>query len=231
MGDLTYQSLMLIARTTSHGLTTIELGKELRQDQKMIFYYVKTLLEMKLVYVPFGSSLHLSSLVVSLTRRPFPLLHFFFLSFRSYPPSCLPRSLSRVKIAITAHGSHTSKLVHVRYISQSPEYLASVSNPSMTPVSPLATANQALPSTSTNDYASAAGGTLPRAVFNNVEIIQRRLLELLGRDPLGLGRMDTLERDLVRLSFLLPLRLLLLEQILTSALLHDRLKSGLCWQG
>jgi hypothetical protein len=56
MGDLTYQSLMLIARTTSYGLTTIELGKELRQDQKMIFYYVKTLLEMKLVSVSLTSS-------------------------------------------------------------------------------------------------------------------------------------------------------------------------------
>jgi hypothetical protein len=111
----------------------------------------------------------------------------FILSFRSIS----------VKIAITAHGSHTSKLVHVRYISQSPEYLASVSNPSVTPLSPVASTHQVLPLTSTNDYANAAGGTLPRAVFNNVEIIQRRLLDLLGRDPLGLGRMDTLERDLV----------------------------------
>lgn len=59
MSEIIYQALSLIAATKEAGLDAIALGRHLGQDQRMVFYYVKNLLDLGLMYVV-SRSTHLS---------------------------------------------------------------------------------------------------------------------------------------------------------------------------
>lgn len=49
ISEIIYQALSLIASTKEVGLDSIALGRHLHQDQKMVFYYTKNLLDLGLM--------------------------------------------------------------------------------------------------------------------------------------------------------------------------------------
>ena len=51
MSEIIYQALSLIASTKDTGMDAIALGRHLGQDQRMVFYYVKSLLDLNLMCV------------------------------------------------------------------------------------------------------------------------------------------------------------------------------------
>jgi hypothetical protein len=48
---MVYSALQLITRGREEGITTVELGRKTKYDQKTCFYVIKQLLELGLMYV------------------------------------------------------------------------------------------------------------------------------------------------------------------------------------
>lgn len=47
---MVYSALQLITRGREEGISTVELGRKTKYDQKTIFYLIKQLMELGLVY-------------------------------------------------------------------------------------------------------------------------------------------------------------------------------------
>lgn len=105
LSPMVYSALQLITRGREDGITTVELGRKTRYDQKTCFYLIKQLVELGLMYAFLPSTGRSSNSVFQHQSTP----------RRSREPHMYPQIFCRTKSPLAADSGRSSKWRSHRY--------------------------------------------------------------------------------------------------------------------